>query len=341
MQLGIHTMKPTANFGLWGSDIATNIAMIKRAEALGFDSVWTAEASGTDAIAPLAWIAGHTTTMKIGTGIMQMAARTPTLTAMTAATLDHLSGGRFILGVGAGGPAVVEGWHCQAYGNPVQRSDEYIRIVRQTLARSAPVVHHGEHYDIPYTGPGTTGLANPIKLMIRPKRKKLPIYLAAMGPKNLNLAFRVADGIVPAFYSPWREKEFFDGVERGNRPVEIAPFVPITMGDDLAACRDASRMGLAFWIGAMGARGLNFYNRHIARLGFEDAARKVQDLYMLERRTEAAAAIPDQLIDEVTLVGPKEHIRDQLEAWKESSVTTMILTSAEPRGLHTIAELML
>jgi F420-dependent oxidoreductase-like protein len=263
------------------------------------------------------------------------------MTAMTAATLDMLSGGRFMLGLGPGGPAVVEGWHCQAYGEPLARTVEYVDIVRRVLARSGPLVHHGDYYDIPYEGDGALGLANPIRMMNRPKRRKLPIYLAAMGPKNVSLAYKIADGIIPAFYSPWREKEFFDGVERGTRNVELAPFVAVVMGDDLAECRDRARGALAFWIGGMGARGLNFYNRHVTRLGFGDAARKVQDLYMSERRLEAAAAIPDQLIDEVSLVGTRERIADQLEAWKESAVTTMILTGADRPAMETVAELVL
>ncbi len=341
MRLAIHAMRPTANFGLWGNDMEANIAMVRHAESLGYDSVWTAEASGTDAVVPLAWLAASTKTIKLGTAVMQMAARTPTLAAMTAATVDLLSGGRFMLGLGAGGPAVVEGWHCQAYGQPLARTAEYVEVVRKVLARTSAVVHHGEYYDIPYQRDDATGLAHPIRLMFRPKRRKLPIYLAAMGPKNLQLAYQIADGIVPAFYSPWREKEFFEGVDRGTRTVELAPQVSIMMGDNLAACRDRVRGGLAFWIGGMGARGLNFYNRLISRLGFEEVARSVQDLYMSEHRMEAAAAIPDELIDEVALVGPREHVAEQLEVWKESSATTMILMAAEPKALEAVAELVL
>lgn len=341
MRLGLHAMKPTANFGQWGADMGSNLDVIRRAEELGFDSVWTAEASGTDAVVPLAWIAAHTSKIKIATGVMQMGARSPTATAMTAATFDSLSGGRFILGLGTGGPAVVEGWHSQPFGKPLARTREYVEIVRKVLARTSPVVHHGTYYDIPYERSDGTGLAQPIRLMFRPKRRSLPIYLAAMGPRNLELAYRIADGIVPAFYSPWREKEFFEGVDRGTRRVDVAPFVSVVLGDDLAACRDRARAGLAFWIGGMGARGLNFYNRLVSRLGFGDAAHAVQRLYMSERRLEAAAAIPDQLIDEVTLLGPREHIRDQLEAWSESSVTTMILLSADRRAVETVAELVL
>lgn len=341
MRLAIHTMRPTANFGLWGADFASNLDVIRHAEALGFDSVWTAEASGTDAVTPLAFIAAHTRTIKVGTAIMQMAGRTPTLTAMTAATIDALSGGRFLLGLGTSGPAVVEGWHCQAYGKPLVRTKEYVDIVRKTLARTMPVVHHGEYYDVPYTGRGATGLAHPIKLMIRPKRRRIPIYLAAMAPRNLELAFRIADGIIPAFYSPYRERQFFDGVTKGTRTVDLSPFVTVIMGNDLRRCRDLAKPGIAFWVGGMGARGLNFYNRLIARLGFAQAAAKIQELYVSERRAEAAAAVPDALVDEVTLIGPREHIAEQLATWKASSVTTMILMCADPRAMETIAELVL
>lgn len=340
MKLALHTMRPTAKFGVWATDIATNIQVIREAESLGYDSVWTAEAAGTDAVVPLSWIAAHTCRLKVGTAIMQITARTPTLTAMTAATLDTLSGGRFVLGLGASGPATVEGWHSQAYGNPIAITEEYVSIVRKVLARTAPVVHHGRYYDIPYQREDSTGLARPIKLMFRPRPRKIPIYLAAMGPKNLSLAYRIADGVIPFFYSPHREKQFFDGVDRGCRAVDLAPFVPIVMGDDLEACRERARAALAFWIGGMGARGYNFYNQLAARLGFGDSARRVLELYTSERRTEAAAAIPDQFIDEIALVGTRERIADQLAAWKESSVTTMILVAPQPRAIQTAAELV-
>jgi F420-dependent oxidoreductase-like protein len=341
MKLALHAMKTTANFGCWGNDLQANLDVIREAEALGYESVWTAEASGTDAVVPLAWLSGQTSTIKLGTAVMQMAARSPANTAQTAATLDLFSQGRFLLGLGASGPAVVEAWHSQPYGKPVARTAEYVDIVRTILARVGPITHHGEYYDIPYERADSTGLANPIKLMFRPKRRKIPIYLAAMGPKNLTLAYRIADGILPAFYSPFREREFFDGVERGTRAIDVAPFVTVVMGDDLDICRDKARAGLAFWIGGMGARGLNFYNKLFARLGFPEDARRVQDLYMKERRIEAAAAISDQFIDEIALIGSKARIADQLEAWKESSVTTLILMSADRNALQTVAEIVL
>ncbi|HEY7137365.1 MAG TPA: LLM class F420-dependent oxidoreductase [Acidimicrobiia bacterium] len=341
MQLGIHAMKGNANFGGLGRDLRANLAAIIEAEALGYSTVWTAEASGTDAVVPLTWIAAHTSKIRLGTGVMQMAARTPPMTAATAATLDLLSEGRVVLGLGASGPAVVEGWHCQPYGNPLTRAEEYVAIVRKVLARSAPVVHHGDCYDIPYTKDDATGLANPIRLMFRPKRRRIPIYLAAMGPRNLNLANKIADGIVPAFYSPVRETAFWDGVDPPPEGFDISPFVTVAMGDDLTRCRDYVRGGLAFWIGAMGARGRNFYNRLAVRLGFADAAHQVQSLYMSERRLEAAAAIPDELIDEVALVGPRERIRDQLEAWKASRVTTMIIMAPDAHTMRAVAELAL
>lgn len=333
-------MRQTVNFGMWGSGPEPNVRMAQFAESLGYDSIWTAEASGTDAVVPLAWLAAHTERIRVGTAVMQLSARAPATTAMTAATLDLLSGGRFILGLGTSGPAVVEGWHAQAYGRPVEKTREYIGIVRTVLSRQ-PVCHRGSHYRMPYDGDDGTGLAEPIRLMFRPRRASLPIYLAAMGPRNVGLAYEIADGVMPAFYSPHREAEFFDGIEVGERPIELAPFVPVAMGPDLQTCRNRVKPGLAFWLGGMGAKGLNYYNNFIARLGFDDVAKEVQYHYTSGRRRQAAAAIPDQLVDEVSLCGPRGHVAEQLEAWKRSRATTLILNGPDPEAMETIAELVL
>jgi F420-dependent oxidoreductase-like protein len=342
MRLGIQAMRATVNFGLGDSDPAHNIRLVKLAEELGYDSVWTAEASGTDAVVPLAWLAAHTKTIKVGTAVMQMSARPPTTTAMTAATLDLLSGGRFMLGLGVSGPIVVEGWHGQVYGRPLAKTREYLHVVQAALARK-PVDVDGEYYRMPYRLDDSTGLATPVRMMFRPRRKKIPIYLAAMGPKNVALAHDLVDGFMPAFYSPHREQVFFEHLP-GKAPrqgFDVAPFVPIAVGPDIDVCRKRLKTGFAFWLGGMGTRGLNFYNQLVRRMGFEQAADEVQQLYGRGLRAQAAAAIPDALVDELALVGPRSHIADQLDAWKKSSATTMILNGPDERAIRTVAELVL
>lgn len=340
MKLGVHVMRSTVNFGLWGSGADPNVEMVRLAESLGYDSVWTAEAAGTDAVVPLAWLAAKTSRIKIGTGIVQMTARSPATTAMTAATLDHLSGGRLILGLGTSGPAVVEGWHSTRYRDPLGRTREYVEVVRRVMARAGPVSFHGDYYDIPYQAPDATGLADPIQLMIRPFRRRVPLYLAAMGRRNLSLAYEIADGVIPAFYSPYREAEFFAGVHENGRAdaVELAPLVPVAVGRELDACWRRLKPGLAFWIAAMGARGVNFYNRHVRRLGFEGFPADVQRLYQEGRRAQAAAGIPDSFVDEVALCGPPERIPERVAAWNDSRVGTMILTGADRAALVAVAE---
>jgi F420-dependent oxidoreductase-like protein len=342
MRLGVQAMRSTVNFGLWGSEPDKNVQVARLAESLGYDSIWTAEASGTDAVVPLTWLAANTETIKLGTAVMQMSARPPTTTAMTAATLDLISGGRFILGLGVSGPAVVEGWHGQPYGKPLAKTREYVKIVRSVLSR-VPVDHDGDHYSIPYREAGGSPAADPVRLMFRPRRASIPIYLAAMGPRNMALAYEICDGAVPAFYNPTREHVFFDDLPKGmpRRDIEIAPFVPVAFGSDLAACRRRLKPGLAFWLGGMGSRGRNFYNDLIVRMGYEGEAHDIQRLYTSGRRSEAARAVPDQLVDEIALVGPRENIAEQLLAWKASSVTTMILNGADVDALTTLAELVL
>lgn len=341
MKLGLHSMRATVNFGMWGSGVAPNIKVVQMAERLGYSSVWTAEASGSDAVVPAAWLAAHTAGICVGTAIMQISARPPTVTAMTAATLDRLSEGRFLLGLGVSGPVVVEGWHGSAFGEPLVKTREYLRVVRSVLARQT-IDHSGSYYTIPYRGEDATGLAGPVKLMFRPRRPSIPIFIAAMGPANVRLAHEVADGVIPAFYSPRHEDAFFSEVDRQNgRRIEIAPFVAVALGSDVQQCRDRLKPGLAFWIGGMGARGLNFYNNWVGRMGYEKAALTVQELYTTGRRAAAAASIPDELVDDVALCGPRERIRDQLEEWKGSSVTTMILNGVDIETIRMMAELVL
>ena len=334
-------MRLGLNLGYFGAAPPTETVDLARfAESLGFHSVWTAEAYGNDAVVPLTWIAAHTSTLNVGTAIMQMPARTPANTAMTAATLDLLSGGRFLLGLGLSGPQVVEGWHGVAYGKPLGRTREYVAIVREILRREAPVEHHGEHYDIPYTGDDATGLGKPLKLIIHPHRPAIPIYLAAIGPKNVALAAEIADGWLPIFFSPSRFQETygesFASVDLGE--FDIAPTVPVVMGDDVSACRDAIKPMLALYIGGMGARGRNFYNDLACRYGYEGPAKEIQDLYLDGRKQEAARLVPDELVDEIGLFGPAERIGERLDLWRGGPVTTMILGAMQRDAMEAVAE---
>jgi F420-dependent oxidoreductase-like protein len=315
------------------------VRLAQEAERLGYDSAWAAEAWGTDAVTVLAWIAATTERLKVGSAIMQIPGRTPANTAMTAATLDLMSGGRFLLGLGTSGPQVVEGWHGQPWGKPLTRTREYVEIVRAALRRDV-VEHRGEHYAIPYDGPGATGLGKPLKLMMRPLRAEIPIYLAAIGPKNVKLAAEIADGWLPIFFDPERAPEVF-GASLAAAPdgFEVAPTVNVLVGDDVASLRDALKSHVALYVGGMGARGRNFYNALFRRYGYEREADEIQELYLGGRQRDAAAAVPDRFVDAVSLVGPKERIRDRLDAWREAGVTTLLVATPQPEAVRTIADL--
>jgi F420-dependent oxidoreductase-like protein len=333
-------MRLGLNLGYWGADPARVVDVARHAESLGFHSVWTAEAYGSDSIVPLTWVGAQTSKIGLGTAIMQMPARTPAMTAMTAVTLDLLSGGRALLGLGLSGPQVVEGWHGQPYGKPLAKTREYVDIVRTIMRREEPLEHHGEHYDIPYTGPGATGLGKPLKLIVHPKRQ-IPIYLAAIGPKNVALAAEIADGWLPVWFSPTRVDVYADAFEgRDLSSFDIAPTVSVVLGDDAATCRQMVKPMLALYIGGMGARGRNFYNDLACRYGFEAAAKEIQDLYLDGKKQEAAAAVPDDLVDEVALCGPKERIAELIEPWKKSPVTTMVVATVQTEALDVMAELV-
>ena len=317
------------------------VPLVQTAEALGYDSAWAAEAWGTDAVTVLAWVAAATNRIKVGSAIMQIPGRTPANTAMTAATLDLMSGGRFILGVGTSGPQVVEGWHGQPWGKPLGKTREYVEIVRAALRRDV-VSFDGTHYRIPYDGPGSTGLGKPLKLMLRPLRAEIPIYLAAMGPKNVALAAEIADGWLPVFVDPERFDAAFGRSLVGARErFEIAATVNVLVGDDVQALRDSLKPHLALYVGGMGAKGRNFYNALVRRYGWEAEAERIQELYLNGAQRQAIAAVPDELVDAVSLVGPKERIHDRLEAWRETPVTTLIVGSSQPEALQTLAELVL
>ena len=330
MRLGI-------NLGYSGAHMADVLPLVKLADREGIDSVWAAEAYGSDAVTVLSYIAGQTDSIALGTAILQIPGRTPANTAMTAMTLDALSDGRVLLGLGDSGPQVVEGWHGVSYSKPLARTREYVEIVRRAIARKQPLAFDGEHFQIPYQGPDATGLGKPLKSILHPVRTRIPIYLAAIGPRNVALTAEIADGWLPIFYSPEHEGVFADsllaGFEAGGRDpagFEIAATVMVAAGDDLDACRDSLRPYLALYIGGMGSREQNFYNDLAGRYGYEQAAAAVQDAYLDGRRGDAAAAVPDDLIDEVALVGPIDRIIDRLEAWKQTRVTTLILGTEQP-----------
>ena len=326
---------------------------VLEAERLGYSSVWVGEAYGTDAVSPTAWMLARTTRIKVGTGIMQIPARTPACAAMTAMTLQALSGNRFLCGVGPSGPQVVEGWHGVPFGKPHARTREYIAIIRKVLAREAPLEHHGEHYQIPYTGAGATGLAKPLKSIIH-GAPDLKFYTAAISPAGLRTAGEVADGVLPIYMSPEKADAVTGPVLEGLAKAgggkhladfDVAPYVRIRMGDDLDACRNAIRPELALYIGGMGARDRNFYNDFVKRLGYEAAAATIQDHFLAGRRKEAEVAVPDALIDEISLIGPPARIRDRLQAWtaiaEDHRVGSLLLAGATVDALRVVAEAVL
>jgi len=327
--------------------------LIKQAEGLGFDSVWTAEAWGSDAVSPAAWVLAQTDKINVGTAIMQMPARSPAATAMTAMTLYALSGGRFILGLGPSGPQVVEGWHGVAYGKPLTRTREYISIIRNILERKERLTHDGFHYQLPYQGPDATGLGKPLKSILHGD-PALRIFTASISPNGLACAAEVANGVFPIWMNPERFDLFEASLEEGFAKAgggksladfEVAPFVTAIMGDDLERCRMPVKASMALYIGGMGARGKNFYNDYAKRLGYEEAAVKIQDLYLDGKKNEAAAAVPDALVDDVALVGPEDRIRDRLQVWKaagkQGHVGAMLLGGGQPDLLRLAAETVL
>ncbi|MFN2469792.1 MAG: LLM class F420-dependent oxidoreductase [Gaiellaceae bacterium] len=320
-----------------GTNPVELIALAQEAERIGYDSAWAAEAWGTDAVTVLAWLAATTTRIRIGSAILQIPARTPGNTAMTAVTLDLMSGGRFLLGLGTSGPQVVEGWHGQPWGKPLGKTREYVEIVRAAVRRQV-VEFDGEHYQVPYRGPGATGLGKPLKLMARPLRDAIPIYLASLKPRSVALAAEIADGWLPIFYSPERARTTFP-VPFAREGLEIAPSVPAVLADDVAMARDALRPYYALYVGGMGARGSNFYNDLACEYGFETEAKRIQDLYLDGKHRDAAAAVPDALVDEMALVGPRERLAERLDAWRESGATELLVSTRDVNTLRTIAEL--
>ena len=341
-------MKLGLNTGYWSSGPPPGIEdSIAEAERLGFDSIWTAEAYGSDCLTPLAWWGAKTTRVKLGTSIAQMSARTPAATAMAAMTLDHLSGGRFILGIGASGPQVVEGWYGQPYPRPLERTREYVQVLRKIFAREEPVEFHGKHYDLPYSG--GTGLGKPLKSTVHPLRSDIPVYLAAEGPKNVALAAEIADGWLPLFFSPKVDKFYRDalaegfarpGARRKPEDFEVAGLVPVIVHNDIEQAANMLRPMFALYAGGMGARGANFHHDAIARLGYEAECVRIQDLYLSGKRAEATAAVPTKMVEDAALIGPLGKVKDELAAWKASCLTTMLVVGP-PQMLETVANLVL
>lgn len=336
--------------GYSGAKIQLPMDMILEADKLGYHSVWTSEAYGSDAVTVLAWIGALTKNIKLGTAIMQIPARTPAMTAMTAITLDQLSGGRMLLGLGLSGPQVVEGWHGQPYGKPLGKTREYVEIMRKIFAREAPMTHEGKHYVIPYNGDDATGLGKPLKSIIH-GREDLPIYVASIGPKNVTLTAEIADGWLPIFFSPERYPEYFkEYVEAGFAKAgggksiadfDIAPSVYVAMDDDLAMARNMVRPMLALYVGGMGAKGKNFYHDLAVRYGFEEEANKIQDLYLAGDKAGAMVAVPDALIDAVALVGSRDRIKDRIQLWKDSDITTLNIQTMDIEVVRAMAEMVL
>jgi F420-dependent oxidoreductase-like protein len=342
-------MRLGLNLGYSGSGVGIDMNLVREAERLGFHSVWSAEAYGSDAVSPAAWVAAQTSRIHVGTAIMQIAARTPTLTATTALTIDQLSGRRFLLGLGVSGPQVVEGWHGVAFGRPLARTREYVEVVRAVWRREKPVEFKGAYYQIPYRGPDATGLGKPLKSILH-GRADIPVYLAAIGPKNVELAAEIGDGLLPIFFSPERMGVFRPHLEAGlaragggkaRQGFDLAPTAVVVVGPDAARCRDAVKPRLALYVGGMGARGKNFYNELVRRYGYEEAADRIQDLYLAGRKDEAAAAVPDALVDEVALCGPRERIREHVSKWRAAGVDTLICATGDVEAVRTMAELVL
>jgi len=325
--------------GYWQSGYEDPIDLVLEAERLGFDSVWTAEAYGSDVFSPLCWIGARTTKIKLGTGIMQISARTPACVAMTAATIDHLSGGRLILGIGVSGPQVVEGWYGQPFPRPLGRTREFIQIIRAMLRREEPVQFIGEHYQLPFQGGARLG--KPLKLIVHPLRREIPIYLGAEGPKNIQMATELCQGWLPLYYSPFRPEVYSEPLGGAKPGFDVVCPVTVVVSDDLEQALLPIKWMLAFYIGGMGAREKNFHANLVRRMGYAEAADKVQDLFFAGKRAEAAAAVPNEFADEISLVGPPARIRERLKLWKKSAVTTILAGTRDPAALRLLAEELL
>ena len=331
LQLGYWQAQPPKGF----------VELALEAEKLGYDCVFTAESWGSDAFTPLAWIGAHTERIRLGTGVVQLSARTPTATAMHTLTLDHLTNGRVILGLGVSGPQVVEGWYGQPFSKPLARTREYVDIVRQVLRRQAPVRNDGPHYPLPFTGEGAWGLGKSLRPITHPLRADVPILLGAEGPKNVALAAEICDGWLPLYYSPFRQDVYADSLKLMKPGFEIIAGVSIRVTDDVEEALMPIKAMLGFYIGGMGAKQRNFHKELMARMGFEAEAERIQELFFAGDRQGAVAAVPSQFADEISLVGPMERIKDRLQAWRETPVTTLLVAGHDAHGLRQLADLVL
>ena len=338
-------MKLAIGIGYSGAQMGLPIDHIKEMESIGYDSVWTAEAYGSDAITPLAYIAALTTKIKLGTGIMQIPGRTPAMCAMTTSTLDALSGGRMLVGLGLSGPQVVEGWHGVPYGKPAARTREYVEILRKIWAREEPVNYQGQEYHMPYTGPDATGLGKPLKSILH--GRQLPVYLATMGPVNIRATAELADGWLPIWFSPQRMNLFQPDLEAGfakrtdgktMADFDIAPGCNVQITDDVKAGFARQKPHLALYIGGMGAKNKNFHNDMMKKYGYTEAAEKIQELYLSGRKKEAEAEVPDELVDEMSLIGPEARIRARYRAWEDCGVTTLMVNGPK-ESLYLMADI--
>jgi len=344
-------MKLGLTIGYWGAQPpADALAKILEGERLGYDAAFTAESWGSDAFTPLAWWGSQTSRIKLGTSIVQISARTPAATAMGALTMDHLSAGRFILGLGVSGPQVVEGWYGQPFGKPLARTREYVGIVRRILAREGPVTNPGPHYPLPYSGPNGLGLGKPLKPITHPLRADLPIWLGAEGPKNIALCAEIADGWLPIYYSPkvapmyrqWLAEGFArPGARRRAADFEIATNCQVVVTDEVQAAIDALKPMLAFYIGGMGARDMNFHKDVFARMGYEKEVQQIQDLFLEGKRDQAIATVPDELVTDISLIGPLAKIRDDLARWEEAGITMLVIGARDVEELRRVAEAVL
>ena len=331
LQLGYWQAQPPVGF----------LELAVEAEKLGYDSVFTAESWGSDAFTPLAWIGAHTERIRLGTGVVQLSARTPTATAMHTLTLDHLTNGRVTLGLGVSGPQVVEGWYGQPFSKPLARTREYVDIVRQVLRRQAPVRSDGPHYPLPYRGEGAWGLGKNLRPITHPLRADVPIFLGAEGPKNVALAAEICDGWLPLYYSPFRQEVYADSLKLMKPGFEITAGVSIRVTDDVEEALMPIKAMLGFYIGGMGAKKRNFHKELMSRMGFEAEAERIQELFLAGDRQAAVAAVPSQFADEISLVGPVERIKDRLQAWRETPVTTLLVAGHDAAGLRQLAEIVL
>lgn len=339
-------MKLATGIGYSGAQMRIDMDFVLEVERMGYDSIWTAEAYGSDAVTPLAYIAALTKKIKLGTSIMQIPGRTPAMCAMTMSTLDALSGGRALVGLGLSGPQVVEGWHGVPYGKPAARTREYVEILRKIWAREEPVSYQGQEYQLPYLGLGSTGLGKPLKSILH--GRQLPVYLATMGPINIRNTAELADGWLPIWFSPSRMDLFRPSLEEGFRRAgngksykdfDISAGCTVAVGDDVRALLALQKPNLALYMGGMGAKEKNFHNEMAVKYGYADAAARIQELYLSGRKQEATEAVPDELVDEMSLVGPVERIKSRFKAWEDAGVTTMMVQARQPEALQLMADI--